>query len=129
MRTTAALVLAGSLLLATPAFAAERDNRDSRGSSTPAPAPAVVVPAPQQPITPGLHYSNNSSGNISSNTSSNTASGNNQGSNVVTGDQSNTVTVVNIGPTNNNTHVGTPPAQPQPQPAPSCTGRDCPRTR
>jgi len=130
MRTTAALVLVGSLLLATPAFAAERPAREPRGgsASTPVPAP-VVTPVPQQPITPGIHYSNTSHGNISNNTSTNTNSGNNQGSNVVTGNQSNTVTVVNIGPTNNNNSpVVTPPAQPQ-QPGPSCTDRMCPRVR
>lgn len=125
MRTSAALLLTASLLLATPALAAER-TRDTRGAA-PAPAPAPIVPVPQ-PTQTGFHYSNHSSGNISNNTSANTASGNNQGGSVVTGNQSTTVTVVNIGPTTNNTQVGTPPS-PQPEPAPQCTDRNCPRTR
>ena len=126
MRTSATLVLAAMLLLATPALAAVRDARDSRGS-TPAPAPTpVVIPVPQ-PAAPGIHYSNTNSGNISSNTGVTTSSGNNQGGTVVTGDQSSTVTVVNVGPTSNNTQVTNPPAQ-QP-PAQQCSGRDCPRTR
>lgn len=127
MRTSVALLLVGSLLLATPAMAADRSEREPRGSA-PAPVPApVVVPVPK-PTQPGLHYSNHSSGNISNNTSANTSSGNNQGGSVVTGNQSTTVTVVNIGPTTNNTQVGTPPS-PQPEPAPQCTDRNCPRTR
>lgn len=128
MRTSVALVLAASLLVASPVFAADRAPRDSRNDTTPVPAPVVVpVPAPT-PAAPGINYSNTSSGSISNNTTVNTASGNNQSGNVVTGDQSNTVTVVNVGPTNNNTQVGNTPA-PQPQPAPQCSGRDCPRTR
>lgn len=126
MRTSATLVLAATLLLATPALAAVRDTRDARGS-TPAPAPApVVVPAPQ-PAAPGIHYSNSSHGSIHSSTGANTSSGNNQGGSVVTGEQNSTVTVVNVGPTSNNTQVG--PTPPAPEPAPQCSGRDCPRTR
>jgi len=127
MRTSIALAAAGLLLIAAPAMAADRSARDTRGTA-PAPAPApIVVPVPQ-PAAPVFYYSNSSHGNITNNTGANTSSGNNQGSNITTGDQSNTVTVVNIGPTNNNTQVGSP--APAPAPAPTqCTGRDCPRTR
>jgi hypothetical protein len=123
MRTSLALAAAGLLLIATPALAAARDTRPARdGSTAPAPTP---VPAPP----PAGGASTHSSGSIHSVTTVSTNSGGNSGSYVTTGDQSSTVTVINIGPTDGASGtVIIPPAQQQ-DPAPQCTGRMCPRTR
>ncbi len=123
MRTSLALAAAGLLLIAAPVMAAERSDRD-RTTPAPAPAPVVVAPVVPSPVTTPSH----NNGNISSNTSVSTNSGGNQGGSVVTGDQTSTITVVNIGPTGNNTQVVTPAPQ-QPSPTPQCSGRACPRTR
>jgi hypothetical protein len=116
---------AGLLLVAVPAMAATRDDRPDRDTgstppqSLPAPAP---TPAPQIPNT-----SSHNSGSITSHTSVSTNSGNNQGGSVVTGDQTSTITVVNVGPTGGSTQVINPAPQ-QGQPT-QCSGRDCPRMR
>lgn len=116
MRTSLALAAAGLLLVAVPALAAERSDRDRITSSPSVPAPQIPAPAPAH-----------NGGSIQSHASVSTNSGGNQGSNVVTGDQSATVTVVNVGPTSQNTQVISP--APQQNPAPQCSGRACPRTR
>ena len=117
------LVLAAATLLfvAAPAMAAERSNR-----SRTTPAPSIFIPAP---VAPGYTstFSHNS-GSIESNSSVSTNSGGNQGGTVITGDQSATITVVNIGPASQHTQVVVS-SSPQPAPEPACTGRSCPRTR
>ncbi|MBX4192454.1 hypothetical protein KW798_03140 [Candidatus Parcubacteria bacterium] len=112
------------VLSAAPALAATRSDRDTRGSTNdPAPVP---TPIPQPPH----NGSNGNNGNINNNSSSNANSGGNTGGTVITGDQTSTVHVENIGPTNNNTVVVVPGPQTPPQPAPepeSCGGRGCDR--
>jgi hypothetical protein len=126
MRTSLALAAAGLLLAASPVLAAGRDERPPRdGGAIVVPAP-VIVPAPALPLFGG---SSRSSGTISSNTSVSTNSGGNTGGNVVTGDQSSSVSVVNIGPTSNDSTVIIAPGPSDPAPEPQCTGRACPRTR
>ncbi|HEY4502085.1 MAG TPA: hypothetical protein VJJ20_03415 [Candidatus Paceibacterota bacterium] len=120
MRTSLALAL-GLLLVGTPVLAGTRD-RDLR-DSTPTPAP---TPSPFVPTFPS--FSNTSGGSIHSGASAQTNSGGNSGGNVTTGDQSSTVKVVNVGPTNTGGGQATTPA-PQPAPEPQCSGRDCPRGR
>ncbi len=134
MRTTAALVLVGSLLLATPALAA--DNRSDRSRDADAPAPAPALPTlpnifPTVPQNPPHHAGGN--GNITSNATASNNTGGNTGSNVITGDQSSTVTVTNINPPRDNSNtviIGgqqgqvNPPA-PEPTPAPQCDSRGC----
>ena len=122
----------GSLLLATPAFAAERSDR-SRDNDAPQPSPTLPSfpnPFPTIPQTPPKHSGN---GTINSNVSGSNNTGGNSGSNVVTGDQSSTVTVTNINPPKDNSNtviIGgqsgqvNPPA-PEPTPTTQCDSRGC----
>lgn len=122
MHTRIALALAASLLLATPALAAERAERPERGQNLSTPAPQIVPDSSPVPTFPT--FSNHSSGAILSSAAASSDSGGNQGGTVETGDQTSTVTVVNIGPAANNTQVVNPP--PQPGPATLCSSmRGC----
>lgn len=128
MRTSLALAAAGLLLITVPALAATRDERPARDGSTtpvvtPAPVPTPVV------LPPVGGTSSHNSGSIQSHSTVSTNSGGNSGGHVTTGDQSATITVVNVGPTSSNTEVIIPAPQPAPAPAPSCTDRTCLRTR
>lgn len=125
-------MLLGSLLLTTPAFAAERTER-SRDTDAPAPAPTLPTnPFPTIPQTPPKQTGGN--GTITSNVTGSNNTGGNSGSNVVTGDQSSTVTVTNINPPKDNSNtviIGGQPGQVNP-PAPTpteggtqCDGRGC----
>lgn len=108
------VALVGLLLITTPALAATRADRGPRDGSSPAPSPVVSTPAPTAP-----HASTNG---IYSSANATTNSGGNQGGNVVTGNQTSTVTVINIGPTQ-----GTQVTPPAPTPEPQCqdTRRGC----
>lgn len=93
------------------AYADTRDSRD-RGSTgrTIEPAPTPPSTAPVSTPTPPPP-----TGGITNVTQGSVSSGGNTGGNVVTGDESIEVVVVNIGPTNN------PPPAPEPTPAPAPT--------
>jgi hypothetical protein len=106
-------------------MAADRTERD-RTTPAPAPTPSIFIPAPVMPSS--VSTPSHNSGSIKSSSSVSTNSGGNSGGNVTTGDQTAIITVVNIGPTSQNTQVISPAPQ-QPAPAPECIGRDCPRTR
>lgn len=127
------MLLVGSLLLATPAFAAERSDRSrDDGASTPAPLPTLPNPFPiPTPANPPHHGGN---GTITSNVTGSNNTGGNSGSNVVTGDQSSTVTVTNINPPKDNSNtviIGgqsgqvNPPAPEVPASGTQCDGRGC----
>lgn len=122
MRTSIAFAAAGFLLIAAPALADGRENRLARDGSGPAPV-AAPVPLPSQ--APGV--STHHGGSIHSSNSVSTNTGGNSGSNITTGDQSNSVTVINIGPGSSNSTVVSGPSAPQPDS--QCVGRACPRTR
>jgi hypothetical protein len=124
MRIPFALAAAGLILAAAPALAAGRDERPPRISET---APAIIaVPAAALPaLAPDVSV--HQSGAIHSSNTVSTDTGGNSGSNIVTGDQSSSVTVVNIGPGTSNSIVSSNPSAPQPDT--QCSGRACPRTR
>lgn len=125
MRTSLVLAAAGLLLAASPTMAADRSDRD-RSAPVSTPPPVISIPAPVLPSS--VSTPSHNSGSISNNSTVSTNSGGNTGGNVVTGDQTSTLSVVNIGPVSNNTQVVSPAPQQQ-EPAPQCIGRDCPRTR
>ena len=123
MRTSLAFAAAGLLLIAAPALADGRENRLVRDGS--GPASAAVTPPSLPSQAPGVSASHN--GSINSYNSVSTNSGGNSGSNVTTGDQSSSVTVINIGSGNSASTVVT--GEPAQRPDSQCAGRGCPRTR
>lgn len=127
MRISSALAAAGLLLIAAPVLAAGSDARLSRGGSISASAPASILPAamPSQASNISIHHG----GSIHSTNTVSTNSGGNSGSNVVTGEQSSTVTVINIAPANNDSAIVTDSSVSQPTSPSQCTGRTCPRAR
>lgn len=123
MRTSLALAAAGFLLITAPALAA---GRPVRGDASPAPAP-ILLTVPVLIATDGIF--SRTSGSIHSSNTVSTDSGGNSGSNVTTGDQSSSVTVVNIDPANNNSGTVVSLSAADSTTAPQCSGRACPRAR
>lgn len=121
MRIPFALAVAGLLLAAAPALAAGRDG----SARAPAPISALSSAMPTHMPNISIHRS----GSIHSTNTVSANSGGNSGSNVVTGEQSSTVTVVNVAPANNDSVVVTDSSVPEPTSEPQCAGRLCPRTR
>ena len=116
----AALAVIASFLFAVDAFAATQDLRD-RGSTgrtitpPPPPPPPPRAPLPTPPPPPP-------SGGITNVTEGSVNSGGNTGGNVTTGDESVSVHVVNVGPTN---PPPPPPPPPSPSPSPTPTQPTC----